>query len=298
MVERIALVAFYSFTLGWPINSGAGDPVAAEEAGLAVANGRISVTFVETPLADAIERVARGASFELERRGPLGEPVTVTLEDEPLPQAVSMLLGDHPHLMRFAPAEGGEPGRRLARLLVIDADRDGAAHTAGYVPPAQPEPPEQSQTDDRAELRAISRALRQSPSEAVPALALRVRAGMSSQIREAAVQALGRIASPEALEAVATALHDPEPAVRQRAIRELGASRSRLAARRLIEVLRTSSDPAERSLAAWNLSLQPDPAARRALEVALDDPEPTVRSSAEESLRRITAGSGVAIRRW
>lgn len=253
---------------------------------------RIRLDLTDIPLHNVLEQIATQAGFVLKRRGPLEDPVTLRLDNAPLIRALSILLGDRSHVMHFAPGVPGEP-RRLAWVYVRDS---GGGQSVTFRPPSMNEPERALGAgqlhEEREALRHVARTVRLQPKDAIAELRVQLQLAESVQVREAAVRALGRIGTPDALRALDAALRDRQPMVRSAALRELGAARGGHAAQQLADVLQHSAQPAMRVQAARHLGNHPGAPTRRALQAALDDPDPTVRSVAEQSLAFLSRRRG------
>lgn len=245
---------------------------------------RVSLELADAPLHQSLQQIAAQAGFVLRLRGPLDVPVTLSLEDASLRRALSILLGDRTHVMRFAPAVPGEP-RRPSFLLVHDFEEGPSVTIRPATAAASPKRPADGALDDeRRALRDVARTARLQAEEAVAELRVELQLAESPQVRQAVVLRLGQIGTPSALQALDGALRDPSPMVRSAALRELGAARGHDAASKLADVLRHRHEPGMRVQAARHLGNHRGAHARRALRAALDDPDPTVRSAAEASL--------------
>lgn len=106
----------------------------------------------------------------------------------------------------------------------------------------------------------------------------------AGQVRVAAIDALARLSSPQALEVLARAARDPDAELRRAALAGIGLTRDRGLLPLLLEAS-YAGDTATRLVALSSLAKLGDSAALdRVCEVALGDPEPSVRNAAVELL--------------
>ena len=116
-------------------------------------------------------------------------------------------------------------------------------------------------------------------------------------VRLYAVELLGKINHPTALEHLKNASQDADSRIRIAAVDALGAMPSKSAIAQLQEVLGSDTDVDVRLAATKALSNFKESSAMDALSVALSDPNPAIQFRAMESLERITGkkiGSNVA----
>ncbi len=148
------------------------------------------------------------------------------------------------------PARGSEPGRERGRDSLGER---------------RPRDRRQSASTERAAAPVIERDL--------PAAALNERAA--------------RVASDEGQPALASALSDPDPAVRRLALRTVGELSDERATRVLTEVLH-DPDPSVRCAAAAAASRSRASGVVFSLILALDDPDPDVRAASLLAIEEIT----------
>jgi len=98
--------------------------------------------------------------------------------------------------------------------------------------------------------------------------------------RWAAANALGKLKQPQGVDALVALLDDPGAGLRQAAVQALGRIADPRAGEPLARTVRSDQDPVARELAAQALGTLKNPAALDVLLPALDDPEPRVAKSA------------------
>jgi HEAT repeat protein len=123
-------------------------------------------------------------------------------------------------------------------------------------------------------------------------LAAALRAVDYPGLRAAAARAVARLGQPGVVEALAGAIDDPEPAVRQEATWMLGITRRPEALAPLTAALATA-DPGVRAAAARALGRLGEPAALSALTAARADPDEGVRAAAGRAIEALNRAAEV-----
>jgi len=140
--------------------------------------------------------------------------------------------------------------------------------------------------DTKARLAAIDEIERSPPAKAASALApLTTDADTHVSVR--AIEALGRMRRPEAVEPVKAALKDPRPETREASVIALGRLRPRDAPETLVQALRTDAAPEVRAAAATALGINHTWDAMPDIIRALEDDSYQVRAGAAMAIRRM-----------
>lgn len=207
----------------------------ARGAEVIVQSGRLSVRVHQTRLEEVLEAVAREAGLEIVLKGTFDTPVTATFTDLPLDEGIRRLCRGQWIVMIYDGPPGEEPGSGLSKVSVTSAFSDprvanpttranratqGAHDTARSALLPRPE--------------NLTVALRMGPADSRTKIigALVDERGLDAvvqilgdaatrdpdlRIRQSAIQALGSMASPGALEAIRAVLNDPNASVRSAA---------------------------------------------------------------------------------
>ncbi|MCC6627006.1 MAG: HEAT repeat domain-containing protein [Chloroflexi bacterium] len=244
-----------------------------------------SVAPLLAALADADAHVSASAVTALAAVGPERAlaPLTVVLAD-----------GAPPARALAAEALGAmSDARALTPLARALADPDPAVRAAALAAIDRlPEPGRQIAAQASAALEPAAReraAQRLRQIAALPPLQGALAARDHPGLRAAAARAIARLGEPGIVAALAGALADPEPAVRQEAAWLLGVSGRPDALAPLLTALTGAADPALRATAARALGRLGQPAAAPALEAARADPDPAVATAAARALTTLTA---------
>jgi len=170
-----------------------------------------------------------------------------------------------------------------------DATDPAAASTTELESTASAEPaPQDVQTTDRQ-----APAMTQKRDTAVPAL-LSVLTDENATVRLAAVQSLGNLSDPRAVDALVQALKtDTDPQVREAAAEALGEIDSPRAVPGLIAALGSEKVGAVRAKIAWALGEIDDKRAVEALGAVVRDPDAEVRRQAVWALGELEAATAV-----
>ena len=196
-------------------------------------SGRLSVRVHQVRLEEVLKAVAREASLEIALYGAFDAPVTESFADLPLDEGIRRLCRGHSTVMIYDGPPGGEPGSGLSKVSVTSSFSDSrvanpTTHNAGA----------EVHADVRSALlprpENLTAALRLGPADSrtkiigvlvdergvdavVQILGDAATRDPDLRIRRSAIQALGSMASPAALEAIRAVLNDPQPSVRSAA---------------------------------------------------------------------------------
>lgn len=225
----------------------------------------VSLTARETPLADVLKAIGQQAGVKIVLRSELNTPVTATLDNMPLDEAIRRLSRWHSVVLIYDPSAGGADDAALKEVWVMSAPADprGRGGNPGAVPSEDarrqgnvqappvarlatpPEPPPAnnppSQGSDTPLAAALRRGLTDSGTQAIDTLvrkwgadgAVKILGEAATrdpddEIRRGAIKALVSLGSRDAVEAIRGTLRDPHAGVRRDAImalRQFGQSR-------------------------------------------------------------------------
>jgi hypothetical protein len=210
-----------------------------------VEDGRLSVDLGPVPLALVLEDIAAQAAIALRIKGDPGEVWPQAFLDLPLEDGIRRLVGRVGLVMRFEPAPGAEPARRVASVLVHGrrGEAQAAVEPAPVAEAAAPAARSRSTAlphDRFSSVRAMARG-RVPPN--LPWLVGVAQFERNVSVRRLAVAALGRAGRPEAAGAITWALRDRNARVRTTAIRALGRALGDAAAPVLRRIAGNESDP-------------------------------------------------------
>lgn len=196
------------------------------------ADGRVSIRSRGASIARVLEDLALRCGFRIVGREPLVEAQPIAVNGVSLERALKRLLAGHSYVLdtqgRLWVLGNARAGSRA------ESNIDGGSGHAG---------------DDRQE--QIYR-LGEDADGVVPDDLRRALHDPDRRVREAAVEAVGEIGGPEAMEAVAVALTDPDLGVRQCAVDALGRIGGD-GSLRLLHGLATDAHPLIRAAATDNL---------------------------------------------
>lgn len=249
----------------------------AMAAGLAIADGKLTLAVDGAPLQTVLSDIAAAGGFELVLDGDFIEPVHVTLTAVPLSQAIRRLAGDHGLVMVIAP---DRPDRLIAVRLY---------ERAAAPPPPNPVVIREAAADDYTRRRQAIRALAEiGGPEAVIELVAAID-GPDRLIASQAVRALERIEDPAAAKALREALDHIDASVRRYAVRGLAAREAGAGLDdQLAAMLIGDSAPMVRRQAAQTLAERGHANSYWALQQAAEtDPDYTVRDAAGAALTRL-----------
>jgi HEAT repeats len=202
-----------------------------------VSESRVSLVARQAPLADVLGAIGRQAGVKVVLRDALGTSVTATLVNIPLEEAIQRLGRWHSIVLIYDRSTEKEDGSVLTEVWVRNPYPDEPAARARQAEPgaagvvrddrqreARPltEPQRWAQTllvskeagpeTQRRQLEALVRAHGEYP--VIVALREVATRAPSPRARRAAIQALGLIGSPDAIEAIRATLADSHPGVR------------------------------------------------------------------------------------
>lgn len=276
-------------------------PAAAPDLAVTVADGRLSVRVDAAPLDAVLEAIAAQTDVAITIRGDPGTVQPQAFADLPLAAGIRRLAAERGLLMVFARPDGrGAPGRLRQVRVYGDPPSDDLApserpltRTFGKLakepPPAAPPPPdyEELATRNKGErLMALRGLARQQDEAAIEVLGALTTHDPDATVRRIAATALGNIGGEAVVAALEAALGDPDVEVRIQAMRGLHAIEGEAAAAPLGELALGDADPGLRRQAVNLLATLRSDEARSTIDLAVSDPDDSVRAAAEEALAR------------
>jgi len=207
---------------------------------LTVTSSRISLSARETPLADVLAAIGRQAGVKMVLGGDLNTPVTETLVNVPLDEAIQRLSRWHSIVLIYEGSTDGVGGPVLTEAWVARPFSDVAGASPGS---AEPKAQDKSGNNALAgarlpaewerwartliafkdanpetrsqQIEALVRA--QGEHAIIAALGAVATRDAAPRVRRAAIQVLAAMGSPDALAAVQATLGDAHPGVRSEA---------------------------------------------------------------------------------
>jgi hypothetical protein len=287
------------------------------EVAVVVTNGQLTVGVRNAPLALVLSIIGERAGVEVTLRGDLSAGVTEAFAGLPLEEGIRRLARGHSVVISYG-APTGEPGSaRLAAFRVIAAasavgrsgepavpggakpSSEASASSPGAKAPGASEPADQGRTSGVAggpsldvrvvEIQRVADEAGLGSEIALGRLIDMASSETESGLREQAVAALGRLASPSVEPVLVAALGDVDVDVRLRAVRELRRFGSDSAVQSIAEVSLGDADPHVRLAAVTALTSLPGDSMRRGLARASSDPDEIVREAAIRGLAWWTA---------
>ena len=232
-------------------------PVGSERGRVEVQRQQLSVSLREVPLDSVLEELRRATGATFEVQGVLPATITESFDKLPVEKGLRRLFGGAGVSLLYE--EGPDAQRRLVRVWIFPRSASaGVAREAG--------------------------------SDAEERLAASIQKATSAGGREERWQAIGELANSRekgARDALLSAMRDPEPDVRERAIDALGDLKDEAAVGPLSRALTQDEDEDVRESAADALGEIPSAESVAALKRSLEDESPDVRESAVYGLARI-----------
>lgn len=259
---------------------------------VSVRDGFVTMNAHAAPLGDVLRDLSRKAGFRLVMKKDLHAPVTWTLEDVPVEEAVTRLLARVSSVALYAPAgEGAGPVLTEVRVLrggdndvpLVEhrnalAIEDGSRAGSVDVAVAESQAMENGRLAPAAGLQPASRG-------APPAD--RVLADRSPADRRARTLRTAKGRPDTAREPLITALSDPDTVVRQRGVQGLVRLGGEESVSSLSRVLLEDPTPRVRRMAAAGLGRMNTESAFWALMEASSDGDPGVREAVSAALLRL-----------
>ena len=253
---------------------------------LEVHSGRASVDVGNALVVDVIRALGEEAGFTTVVHGTLDSRITRSFADIPLEDAVQRLAGGIPLVMIHAP-RGHVRTIKEVRLYAPEAAGSPVSRVAPEAMRMDRHLLERlGDENPRARIRAVQQLGRSGEVSVVAAIVPLLSEDDSPAVRRQAAAALGRIGREEAVPALEAALGDSNGSVRIQAVRALGRIGGERAAGVLGDVLLSDGDDRLRRAAAWSLGQLRPELARSYLEAAADDSNEAVRKTAEQTLMR------------
>ena len=294
-IELAGLFLFVSLSTGSCFSNALG---AAEKKGaveISVRDGLLTLRAVEAPLGEVLQEMGLEAGIRVINRVPLYDPVSWTVEDYPLEEAVRHLLARFSYAITYSPSPGGTEVGPIAELRILslnDADARGQYETRRTIPSntviASDEMSSVASEDDlNARLRFVWRMAHQPDSADIGSLELFLSEENHPKVREIAAIGLGKLKEPSVLEALIPALSDSDSLVRRRVVQALGKRNDDRSVEALSDVLFGDLDPEVRRAAARSLGTMRGNDALSALSAGQYDPDYYVRRETGLALERL-----------
>lgn len=247
------------------------------------ADGQVSVSARNVPVTDIIEAIADQAGLRLVEHVEIDRQVTLDIDAQPLPDALAIILDDDSFTLYQAAPDADDDADVIPGTLWVFSTGTSLAPAATVFYEAV-----LYRGTVREKKEAIRELRRLGTPAAVQALSLALG---DDDVRDAALSALSRIGSDEALSAIASVSLDSDPRARGEAAAALGSGDRETAARYLAMAL-DDPDPRVRmavveSLADVPFGTVPDQLTVATLTRALRDEDPEVRMSAVDAMEEI-----------
>jgi HEAT repeats len=284
-----------------------------------VIDGRLTLQADGTPLAEVLRAIGAAGGFEVVLRGAFATPVSAAFADRPLEDAIRELAEGHSMIVRHDDPDPATGVTAVAEIRVLEnPDLAASAETAADEPVpeadvgaleddgeyalsereafrlANRDVPPPTRDDILIELGDPDQAKRVAAVPKVGALqpgaAADVLAGVFAEeddplVRSRAVAALTRLEGPGARMLLRErALGDDDAELRMQALNALATTDGERSVNLLGQALRDDGDLEVRKAAISALQRVGGDWARRPLERAVRDPDPSIRTAAEQAL--------------
>lgn len=255
-------------------------------------DGALTLEAQGVPLGDLLAAIGERAGFAVSLRGDSHTPVSVSLAEVSLEEALRKVLGEGSIVFFY---DGTQEGS-ARRLVNVRAVATSSAQPDGDQPEIQALPSEALRADEDAaplispfdpleDRLAFARGqARNAGPKAGEGLMTLLLEDQDVNVRGMAASALGRLGGAEAGEVLVEALVDRDRRVRGRAVRALGRAWGYQAVTPIADMLAEERSRNVRRIAAYALSRIPGEAARQALEPLQSDPDRQVRRIASRAL--------------
>jgi len=236
------------------------------------ANDVLTVEVQDAPLEELLREVARQSGLSIVWYGTISERISISFQRLSLEKALTRILRHHSFALAYSQArEGQSKAARLRKLWIIPKGAKGAPVPSTV---AEYEREEELLQEEATDFALLQAALRSD----------------DSWEREDAVEALGDIGRPEAVQFLRQALRDEDGDVREAAIAALANIGGDRAAQALAIVLE-DEDEWFREEAIEALGEIGGESAIRLLEQALEDEDEGVRETARDLLEELREDS-------
>ena len=278
------------------------DPVVPEGTiELDVRADRVILQTRNAPLSAVLRAIGERAGFETILIGDLSIPVTVSLVDMPVEEALERLLHDVNRVIFYARSADGREERAIARLWVSGTRGASNGVSADALEPATPNDLRNAEAVSKRANDLLRLARAGGSDKVIETLDRALQDEEDAFVRSRAATALGALADERAVPALERALGDEDSGVRSQASHALGSIGGERATMTLGEVLLDGADRRERIFAAWALGSIDTALAQSFRVTAVDDPDALVRAAASTSPGRthgrlVEAPAGVEAR--
>jgi HEAT repeats len=284
-----------------------------------VTSGRLTLQAEGAPLAEVLRAIGAAGAFEVVLRGAFATPVSEAFADRPLEDAIRDLAEGHSMVVRHGDPDPESGATELAEIRVMENPDLAASEDATVKEPAQdgadadleddadhpltareafrlahrgvPPPTrediliELGDPDQAKRVAAVPKVGSLRPGAATDVLAGVFAAEDDPLVRSRAVAALTRLGGPGARMLLRErALGDDDPELRIQALNALATSSGERSVNVLGQSLAQDLDPEVRKAAISALQRVGGEWARRPLERAVRDPDPRIRTAAEQAL--------------
>lgn len=262
---------------------------------LEVRDGRVTLEVRDAPVTDVIHAIGEEAGFSTVVRGVVDIRTTRSFIETPIEEAVRRLARGTTLVMIYAPRASDTELRPIKEVRLYSST-PGEFVSSRLSPDAEALDPELlvglSQDDIQARIHALQ-SLGDLKDPSVVAIVSDMLSGDEhAAVRGQAAAVLGRIGSEDAIPALRSALGDSNQAVRVQVVRALGNIGGERVAGILGNLLMKDADQRVRTTAAWSLGNLKTEMARSYLQAAAPEADEIVRRSIDQNLERWNESKG------